>query len=150
MRPIFLFAALIMLSCNSNSTKENIHNFAESKVSTAIKKVMAAQETAWNNQDLSGFMEGYWKNDSLKFYGSKGITYGWDNTLANYKKAYPTKAESGILKFVINDISKIENSAYLVFGKYHLKRNTGNANGIFTLIFKYVNGEWKIIADMSC
>lgn len=150
MRPIFLFAALMMLSCNSNSTKENSHNFSESEVSTAIKKVMAAQETAWNNQDLSGFMEGYWKNDSLKFYGSKGLTYGWDNTLANYKKAYPTKAESGILKFIINDISKIENSAYLVFGEYYLKRNTGNANGIFTLIFKYVNGEWKIIADMSC
>lgn len=150
MRRIFLFTALIMLSCNSNSTKENNPNFSEIDVSTAIKKVMAAQETAWNNQDLSGFMEGYWKNDSLKFYGNNGLTYGWEKTLSNYKKAYPTKAESGLLKFVINDISKIENSAYLVFGEFYLERTSGNTNGIFTLIFKYIDGEWKIVADMSC
>ncbi len=96
MRLIFLFVALALLSCNSNSGKKNNHTFPESKVRSAIKKVMAAQETAWNNQDQSGFMEGYWKNDSLKFYGNKGLTYGWEKTLSNYKKSYPTKAESGI------------------------------------------------------
>ena len=31
-----------------------------------------------------------------------------NNTLANYKKGYPTKAESGTLNFVINDVSIIE------------------------------------------
>ena len=26
----------------------------------------------------------------------------------------------------------------------------GNADGVFIIIFKKINGEWKIIADMSC
>ncbi|GGG39959.1 YybH family protein [Bizionia arctica] len=116
----------------------------------AILAVLELQETAWNNHDLEGFMKGYWKNDSLKFYGGSGLTLGWDKTLANYKKGYPTKAESGILKFVINDISKIENNTYWVMGEYHLTRDVGNANGVFIIIFKKINGEWKIIADMSC
>ncbi|OBX24978.1 uncharacterized protein DUF4440 [Gelidibacter algens] len=150
MRLIFLFVALALLSCNSNSSKEIDHTFSESDVKSAIKNVMADQETAWNHQNLEGYMDGYWKNDSLKFYSSKGLTYGWDKTLSNYKKAYPTKADSGTLKFVIHDISKIENSAYMVFGEYYLERNAGNTNGIFTLIFKYRDGQWKIIADMSC
>ncbi|WP_026754809.1 DUF4440 domain-containing protein [Sediminibacter sp. Hel_I_10] len=119
-------------------------------VRAKILEVMKAQEIAWNRHDLEGFMEGYWKNDSLKFYGSSGLTYGWDNTLANYKKGYPTTAESGTLKFVINDISAIENNAYWVMGEYHLNRTAGDANGVFMIIFKKINGQWKIIADLSC
>jgi len=95
-------------------------------------------------------MEGYWKSDSLKFYGSSGLTYGWEMTLANYKKGYPTKAHSGTLNFKINDISKIDTSSYFVMGEYHLVREVGNADGVFMIIFKRINGEWKIIADTSC
>ena len=116
----------------------------------AIKSVMALQEEAWTNNDLEGFMQGYWKSDSLKFFGSGGLTKGWQKTLDNYKRNYPTKAHSGTLKFTIKDISKIEEDSYWVMGKYHLKRSVGDANGVFLIIFKKINGEWKIVADMSC
>jgi len=115
-----------------------------------IISIMKTQEKAWSNHDLEGFMQGYWKNDSLKFYGSSGLTYGWDKTLANYKKGYPTKDHSGTLTFKIKDISKINNESYFVMGEYYLKRNIGDANGVFMIIFKKINGEWKIIADTSC
>ena len=117
---------------------------------SAILKVMKDQEIAWNNGNLEGFMQGYWKSDSLKFYGSNGLTKGWQNTLDNYKRGYPTKAETGTLNFVINDVSKIEGNNYWVMGEYHLKRDVGNADGVFIIIFKMINGKWKIIADMSC
>ena len=35
---------------------------------------MDAQQIAWPKHDLEGFMQGYWKSDSLKFYGSNGVT----------------------------------------------------------------------------
>jgi hypothetical protein len=35
-------------------------------------------------------------------------------------------------------------------GAFHLKRNVGDANGIFMIIFKKINDEWKIVADTSC
>ncbi len=117
---------------------------------TAIKSVMKLQEKAWSQNDLEGFMKGYWKSDSLKFYGSSGLTYGWEKTLANYKKGYPTKDHSGTLTFKINDISKIEDNSYWVMGEYFLSRKVGDANGIFLIIFRKINGEWKIVADMSC
>ncbi len=115
-----------------------------------IMAIMKAQEQAWSNQDLEGFMKGYWENDSLKFYGSQGITYGYGNILENYRKRYPSKAHTGILRFRINDLSKIEDGSYFVLGEYHLTREVGDANGVFMIIFKNINGEWKIIADMSC
>ena len=116
----------------------------------AINKVLKKQRIAWSNNNLEEFMEGYWKNDSLKFYGSNGVTYGWENTLERYQKAYPTKEHTGKLNFRINAITKISEDAYYVLGEYHLKRDVGNADGIFMIILKQINGEWKIIADMSC
>jgi len=116
----------------------------------AIIAVMKTQEEAWSNHDLEGFMEGYWKSDSLKFYGSSGLTSGWEKTLANYKKGYPTKEHTGTLKFKINELSKISDDAYYVMGEYHLIRKVGKADGVFMIIFKKINGEWKIIADTSC
>jgi hypothetical protein len=91
-------------------------------------------------------MKGYWKSDSLKFYGSNGITYG----LANYKKGYPTPDHLGTLKFKINDITKIEKESYYVMGAYHLTRKVGDANGVFMIIFRKIKGQWKIVADTSC
>ena len=136
-------------SCQVHLSTESSEKI-EAKEKQVIIDVMKAQEAAWSKNDLEGFMQGYWKSDSLKFYGSKGITYGWEQTLANYKKGYPTADYSGTLTFKINDISKIEHEAYWVMGEYFLKRTVGDANGIFMIIFKKIEGEWKIVADMSC
>lgn len=116
----------------------------------SIRNVLHLQEKAWSNNNLEGFMKGYWKNDSLKFYGSNGLTYGWKKTLENYKKGYPTKEHTGTLKFKINDISKIEKNSYFVMAEYHLTRKTGNVSGVFMIIFRKINGQWKIVADTSC
>ena len=139
---VLLFLMSILFNCSSNSSELNDKK--------AILKLLEAQQKAWSNNDIEGFMEGYWKNDSLKFYGANGLTYGWDNTLANYKKRYPTKDYSGALNFKINDISKIDKDSYFVMGEYFLQRPIGDANGIFMIIFKRIDGHWKIIADTSC
>ena len=138
---LLLICVVSTFYCNAQTT--------DSKDNDAILKVLKKQRLAWSDNNLEKFMEGYWKNDSLKFYGSNGITYGWENTLERYKKAYPTKEHTGKLNFKINDISKISEGAYYVMGEYHLKREVGNADGIFMIILKKINGEWKIIADTS-
>ncbi len=122
----------------------------ESEEKKAIIAIMKAQEKAWSNHDLEGFMKGYWKSDELKFYGSNGLTKGWQQTLDNYKKGYPSKAHTGTLKFKVNDISKAGEGVYWIMGEYHLTRKVGNADGVFMIIFKKIDGEWKIVADTSC
>ena len=136
---LFIFA-LLLSSCSQTTEQED---------KAAIINILDVQQKAWNNHDLEGFMQGYWKNDSLKFYGSSGLTYGWDKTLANYKKKYPSKEHTGSLNFKINDVTKIQEESYFVMGEYHLVRTVGNADGIFMIIFKKIDGEWKIVADTS-
>lgn len=115
----------------------------------AILQVLKNQEAAWNERDFEGFMQGYIQSDSLKFYGRNGLTKGWQNTLDNYTKGYPTVNESGTLRFKINDVSSIETNSYWVMGEFFLDRTAGNVNGIFILIFRKIKGEWKIVADMT-
>ena len=123
---------------------------SESEDKQAILSVLKMQENAWNQYDLEGYMQGYWKSDSLKFYGSSGLTNGWQKTLDNYKKGYPTKEYTGTLNFTVDAITKIEENSYHVMGQYHLVRDSGNANGVFLIIFRKIDGEWRIVADMSC
>jgi hypothetical protein len=139
---------LILLLCLISSFN-SFSQTTEEDEKDAIMAVLKAQRIAWSNNNIEEFMEGYWKSDSLKFYGSNGVTYGWENTLERYQKSYPTEDHTGKLSFKINDITKISEGAYYVLGEYHLKREVGNADGIFMLVFKQINGEWKIIADTS-
>ena len=135
---LFLFLA----ACASKSTQaEDI---------AKIRQLMDDPAAAWSKNDIEGFMQTYWKSEDLKFYGSNGLTSGWKQTLANYKKRYPTKAETGTLNFTIDDITQIHNDAYWVMGQYHLTREIGNAVGTFLIVLKRINGEWKIIGDSSC
>jgi ketosteroid isomerase-like protein len=123
--------------------------FSQSKDETAIRNVLQAQENAWNKGDIEKYMQGYWKNDSVMFIGKSGITYGWQKTLDNYKKGYPGTEAMGKLNFALLEMKPISAQYYFIVGKWHLQRTIGNLQGIFTLLFKKINGEWVIVADHS-
>ncbi len=123
--------------------------YSQSKQENAIRKLMAEQTEAWNRGDLEKFMVGYWENDSLMFVGKSGVTYGWKNTLANYKKGYPDLAAMGKLEFTLIKIKRLSSKYYHVTGKWFLERSIGDVGGHFTLLFQKIRGNWVIIADHS-
>ena len=123
--------------------------FAQDKNTRAIFKLLDTQTAAWNKGDLQGFMKGYWENDSLRFIGKSGITYGWNNTLANYKRGYPDTAAMGKLQFTILVVKKLSSRYYEVVGKWYLKRSIGDANGHYTLLLRKIKGSWVIVSDHS-
>lgn len=112
-----------------------------------IIEVMKKQEKSWNNGDLQGYMNGYWKNDSLQFIGKNGITKGWTQTLKNYERAYPTKEKMGTLKFSEIEIKNLGKKHAYVTGKWELLRENDHPNGIYTLIFKKFKEGWLCISD---
>jgi len=116
---------------------------------TAIRKILASQTQAWNDGNLEAFMNGYWKSDSLMFVGKSGINYGWQTTLDNYRRGYPDRASMGILTFTLLQVQRLSPDYFFVVGKWHLKRTMGDLSGHYTLIWRKINGEWKIISDHS-
>ena len=115
----------------------------------AIRRVMAEQEIAWNRADLEGFMQGYWKSDSLRFIGSRGLTYGWQPTLDNYKKSYPDAEAMGKLSFTILSVEILSPECAFVIGKWRLARAKDELSGHYTLLWRKIDGAWVIVADHS-
>ena len=115
----------------------------------AIREVMSIQEECWNEGDLECFMEGYWKSEQLIFIGSSGVNYGWQKTLDNYKKSYPTKEKMGTLKFDILIMEPLSDDFWSVIGKWSLQRKDDNPHGFFSLIFRLIGEEWVIVSDHS-
>lgn len=122
---------------------------AQSKDETAIRSLLEQQRLAWNTGNIEKFMDGYWQNDSLMFVGKSGVTYGWQNTLSNYKKGYPDTAAMGKLKFDILEVKQLSDLYYFVVGKWHLTRSVGDVGGHFTLLFKKIKNNWVIVTDHS-
>ena len=142
---IYLLSLFFFIGC-----KESDNQSVDSQAATnSIIAAMNEQEESWNKNDLPGFMKWYWQSDSLTFIGSKGLTYGWNQTLANYQKTYATPEAMGKLHFtnIQLDILDIEN-AYVI-GKWELFRQSDTLSGHYSLLWKKIGESWFIVADHS-
>jgi uncharacterized protein (TIGR02246 family) len=126
-----------------------IFSFAQSSDEKAIRGILAEQTAAWNRGNIEDFMKGYWNSDSLMFIGQNGVTYGYQNTLMNYKKNYNSADKMGTLSFDLIKVQRLSPDYYFVVGKWHLKRNAGDVGGHYDLIFRKIDGKWVIISDHS-
>ena len=144
--PILIYmkalALFFCISCFCGIAQKDNSDIDISKVIENMK----IQEHSWNNGDIKGFMDYYWQNDSLKFIGSRGITYGWQQTFDNYVKSYPTKEAMGTLTFTIIECTRLSETTIYVIGKWDLKKEKA-AGGYFTLLWKKVNNKWFIVTD---
>jgi hypothetical protein len=136
---LFLFLLGFNLSICLGQDKDEIN----------IRKILDSQTEEWNKGNINSFMQGYWKSDSLLFVGKSGANYGYNKTMANYKKSYPDTTAMGKLDFNILEVRKLSSDYYFVLGKWHLKRTIGDLSGAYTLLFHKINGVWVIVADHS-
>lgn len=139
MRKLLLISGLLV----------SLATFAQSGDEAAIRRLLTLQTTAWNTGNIEGFMQTYWKSDSLMFIGKKGVVRGWQQTLDNYKKGYPDTAAMGQLSFDILEVKPVSREYAFVVGKWMLKRSIGDLSGHYTLLLRKIRGQWKIVADHS-
>lgn len=114
-----------------------------------VRGLLAQQTEAWNRGDIEGFMQTYWKSDSLLFIGKSGVSRGWQKTLDNYKKGYPDTTAMGKLAFELVELKQLSPDYYYVVGKWMLTRSIGDLSGHFDLVLRKIMGRWYIIADHS-
>lgn len=140
---VFAFAGLFLL------VERGLGRVREQRAPDLIRAVLAAQEAAWNAGDLDGFMAGYWKSEELKFLSGNDVTTGWQATHDRYQKRYKGEGkEMGKLKFDILDLEVVSSDAAIVRGKWALTLADGsNPHGLYTLLFRRIDGEWVIVSD---
>ena len=139
MRPVFLIITVLFFAAAYSQDRNEI----------LIREMLKTQTESWNRGDIEGFMQTYWKSDSLIFIGKSGVTRGWQQTLNNYKRGYPDTMAMGKLDFNIIKVQKLSKKYYWVVGKWMLKRSIGDISGHFDLLIRKIRGRWYIVADHS-
>jgi ketosteroid isomerase-like protein len=139
------FVASLVYLCLVNTLAAQ--DSPEAAAKHQIEQTLSAQADAWNRGDIDAFMEGYAKIPGLRFASGANVTYGWEQTLANYKKRYPDRAAMGMLTFSDLDITVLSPDSALVFGRWRLKTEKGEPNGLFTLLWRKTDAGWRIVAD---
>lgn len=130
----------LIFSANTYSQNKNT-------LTSTIQKIMHEQEIAWNKGNIESFMTAYWNSDSLKFIGKNGVTFGWKNTLENYKKTYPDSTAMGTLSFSLISVEQLTPTTCYVVGSWNLIRKKGSVGGFYTLLWKRINDKWVIVVD---
>ncbi len=112
-----------------------------------FQELLTSQAAAWNRGDIDGFMEFYWKSPQLSFSSGGTTTWGWEQTRDRYKSRYPTKERMGRLTFSGLELISLGDSAALVLGRWQLARPGDQPQGNFSLVFRQLDGQWRIVHD---
>lgn len=113
----------------------------------AIIAVLHAQQEAWNQGDIEGFMNGYMRSDETVFVSGDELTRGWKTVHDRYQSKYSDRAKMGTLIFSELQITTLSGDAALASGRWQLKRANDNPHGRFTLILRNIPEGWRIVHD---
>ena len=114
-----------------------------------VVKVLLKQESAWNRGDLDSFAQGY-KDSPDTLFITRQVSRGFTGMLQEYHQNYPTRAAMGNLGFSELEVHKLDENFAVCIGRYHLERSKkdgGNADGVFSLVFEKTEKGWKIVVD---
>lgn len=136
---LLLVACALLASCSSKPDAGTVRR--------EVRAVLDAQQKAWNEGSLAGYMEGYLRSDTTRFIAAGNTTTGWKTVFSRMKKAYPDQAAMGALRFFDVDIIPLADDAAFVTGKWMLTRDRDRVWGAYTLLFLKAEDGWKIVVD---
>ncbi len=141
MYKIFIFIFFL----NINLFSQTKTNFEKEKI--AIESILFLQTENWNDGNIDLYMNYYWNSDSLVFTSGGKIRRGFEETKNSYKKNYNTKDKMGNLTFSNLEIYFTSETSAYVIGNWFLERKENSVGGIFSLVLKKFETNWKIIHD---
>ena len=115
----------------------------------SITNVLMAQQDAWNAGDIDAFMAGYWQSPDLRFASGGSVTRGWQATRDRYHARYSDRSIMGLLSFDQLEVVEFSDDAAIVHGAWLLTRENDAPSGLFTLVFRKIDGAWLIVSDTT-
>jgi uncharacterized protein (TIGR02246 family) len=140
-----LRALLLLCSVYFPSLLRSSVNTAEASITAVLNE----QVDAWNSGDLKKFVSSYAPKCTLVGGNQISETTRAD-VLAHYEKKYPSPEARGKLRFSELMVHLLDAETATVTGHFHLERSPsggGPAGGVFSLVFKRIDGSWEIVLD---
>lgn len=92
-------------------------------------------------------MSGYWNSPDLLFTSGGKVFRGFTTLSERYRSTYGTGERMGRLTFSDLEVHPLGSSAAWALGRWSLALGSERPGGVFTLVFRKLDGEWKIVHD---
>ena len=125
--------------------------FTATRQQLDVVKVILAQQNAWNNGDLDGYLSHY-KDAPDTQAVLANLVRGIDAIRGAYKQNFPNKESMGTIEDTDIDVRALGDNYALATGKYHLnrsKKSGGAIDGSFMELFEKTPKGWQIIFSQS-
>ena len=113
-----------------------------------IQQVLQQQAEAWNRGDLNEFVASYAQD--CTFVGSTIAATSRQQVLEHYRQKYPSADAMGELACSGIVVHVLDDRVATVTGYWHLQRKNaagGPVGGLFSLVWKLLDGKWQIVLD---
>lgn len=126
------------------------------KIAEQVRYALDAQIWAWNQGDLDSFCAVY--ADDATFVSPKGITQGRRQVLERYRTAYPSFSDMGLLSLEVLELRASPGhrpdarspAGASVLARWNLDYPDREArSGLTLLVLHYMDGQWRIVQDVS-
>ena len=141
MRALVLFSfALLVAGCATTQRRTAV---TEREIRSALDKQVAE----WNAGNLAGFMSTYARSANTRFASGGDVVFGWQTVYDRYRRKYGEGKMMGTLRMSDIDIQVLGPASALAFGRWHLKRDTADSSGLYTLVLRKTIEGWRIVHD---
>lgn len=152
-RILFVVSALMLLPACAQNAKGpapiSTGQTAKQSEVGQIEALLMAQDKAWNVGDIDAFMDGYWDSPELRFASGGTVARGWDETNRRYHERYNTPEKMGRLTTTDYEIALLAPDVAVAHGRWRLDVAEGAPSGLYTLILRKIDGQWKIASDTT-
>jgi len=145
-----LLGAFFILTLSACQPANNAVAIADKPaIEAKLLSILDKQDDAWSAGDIDTFMETYWMSPDLRFASGGKVSHGWEATRDGYYTRYPNPDIMGRLISGDYEVDVLSPTAAVVHGSWKLEREGEPASGLYTLIFKKIDGEWLITSDTT-
>lgn len=118
-------------------------------IPAAIRSVLVAQGEAWNRGDLPDYLASFARNEQTRHIFNHEITAGYSAIETRFQARYPDPSDMGKISFSDLKVSVLAPDAASAFAHWTFEHGDKTFAGVFTLIFRHLDGRWVIVHDHS-
>ena len=119
------------------------------KAEEAIRHVLSESRAAWNRGDITAYMNSHWRDERIVHVFNDDVTIGYSAIEGRYRARYPDPKNRGTISGPELDVWILEPAVAIAFGRWSFEHGEVRMNGVVTLVFRRIDGEWLIVHDHS-
>lgn len=113
----------------------------------AIQERFEAWGRAWNEGDITTYLDGYWDSEQTRYINNGQVIQGKAAIAALYRTRFVSSEAMGTLALKRLEITSIGEQDALVLGIWQLTREATSHTGAFTAHMRCIDGVWYMLSD---